>query len=116
MIDKSQYANLENAYSQVTSKKQFDFGENLALGVEGYQFDGGASHEAGYDAMMTGVLFYKLVRWGMEGRKFTKEFFTDSTHPVNVMYSNRISMARRTPINLNLEGTASDGLFNQPTE
>jgi len=120
-FDKPAYTSLGEAYKIVTEKKQFDFNDKIILSDDilsrvpshetPYSLDGEASHEAGFDAMMTGILFYKLVTSLSTSKEFNpSEFFNDSYSPINNMYRNRIPLARRTPINLNLKDTKQDGI------
>lgn len=112
---------LGKAYSKVLGSK-FEFDDKVEIHGEVrdqvptyescYEIFGSASHEAGFDALMTGILFYKLATALDENKQFNMKTL-NQTHPnpFNIMYKNRIPLARRTPINLNLKGTSGDGVY-----
>ena len=60
--------------------------------------------------MMTGILFYKIVRGLSDKHNFSlNNFFNNDLDMINIMYKNRIHMTNRTPINLTSTKTTGDG-------
>ncbi|CAI2361374.1 unnamed protein product [Moneuplotes crassus] len=113
---------LGQAYQIVMNSEHFSPNDHIEIADEirqkvpdheaMYEFNSLASHEAGYDAMMTGVLFHKLAKF-ISGSNAQLE---DEFSLLNIMYKNRIPLARRTPINLNAKTTEGDGIVSEPAQ
>ena len=61
-------------------------------GFEGYSLQSGASHEAGFDALMTGVSFMKLISVLDEKNRMKKDLITEHAHILNTTFKDPIAL------------------------
>ena len=103
---------LSEVYKRVTLRPDFGFGQNIEIhsGFPDYSLSGDIYHEAGFDALMTGVSWFKMMTLLGKKRKFPGVEYIEKDENIQLMDKNRIPMASiKQSMNLNPIGPDQSG-------